>query len=49
MDLNPVFKEINRFKILNRIKGVVNSGQDSIQLSFDLMKRMLKGGHCHLF
>jgi hypothetical protein len=44
MELNPVFKETNRLKILNRIKGVVTSGQDPTQLSFHLVKRnFLKG------
>jgi hypothetical protein len=33
MELNPVFKEINRLKILNGIKGMVNLGQDPTQLS----------------
>jgi hypothetical protein len=36
--LNPVFKEINRLKILNGIKGVVTSGQDPTQLSFHFIK-----------
>jgi hypothetical protein len=39
MELNPVFKEINTLKILNGIKGVVTSRQDSTQLSFHFVKR----------
>ena len=39
--LNPEFKEINRLKILNKIKGVVTSGQDSTQLCFHLLKQNL--------
>lgn len=37
MKLSPVFKEINRFR--NVIKGVVISGQDPTQLSFQVVKR----------
>jgi hypothetical protein len=39
MELNPVFKEVNKWKLLNGIKGVVTLGQDPTQLSFHLMKR----------
>ena len=42
MMANPVFKEINRLRkilMLNGIKAVVTSGQDPIQLSFQLVKR----------
>ena len=38
MELNPVFKEMNRLKILNGIKGVVTSTQDPTQLNFQLMR-----------
>jgi hypothetical protein len=43
-----VFKKINKLKILSEIKRVVTLGQDPILLSFHLVKRMLKKGHCHL-
>jgi hypothetical protein len=39
MEPNPVFKEINKLEILNRIKGVVALGQDPTQLSFCLVRR----------
>ena len=42
MELSLVLKEINRFKkslMLSGIKGVVPSGQDPTQLSFQLVKR----------
>ena len=42
MEISPMFKEINRLKkslMLNGIKGVVTSGQDPTQLSFQLVKR----------
>ena len=48
-EVNPMFREINRLKILNGIKGVVTLGQDPIQLSFHLVKRMFPKGHCHQF
>jgi hypothetical protein len=35
---NPLFKYINRLKILNGIKGVVTSWQDPTQLSFHLVE-----------
>jgi hypothetical protein len=34
MELNLVFKEKNRIKIFDGIKGVVTSEQDAAQLSF---------------
>jgi hypothetical protein len=39
--LNPVLREINRLKkslMLSGIKGVMTSGQDPIQLCFQLVK-----------
>ena len=39
MELNPVFREINKLKILNRIKEVVALGQDPTQPSFHLVRR----------
>ena len=33
LELHPVFKEVDRLKILNGIKGVVTLGQDPTQLS----------------
>ena len=42
MELSSMFKEINRLiesLRLNRIKGVVTSGQDPTELSYKLMKR----------
>jgi hypothetical protein len=42
MELNPIFKEMNRLKkslILNEVKGEETSGQDLTQLSFQLVKR----------
>jgi hypothetical protein len=36
MELNLVFKEINRLKISNGIKGVVTLGQDPTKLNFIL-------------
>jgi hypothetical protein len=38
MELNTMFKEINRLTILSEIKGMMTSGQDSTQLSFHLAK-----------
>lgn len=38
-ELNPVFNEINRLKVLNGIKGVVTSGQVPTQISFHFIKR----------
>lgn len=42
MELSPVvLKEIKNFKkslMLSRIKGVVNPGQESMKLSFQLLK-----------
>ena len=35
MELNPVFKEINRLKILSGIKGVVTLVQDPTQPNLD--------------
>ena len=37
MELSSIFKEVNTLK--NRIKGVMTSGQDSTQLSFQLVKK----------
>ena len=37
MILSPVFKEINRLR--NEVKRMVTSGQDSTQLSFQLVER----------
>lgn len=42
IELIPVLKEIESLKkslILNRIAGVVSSGQDSMQMSFHLVKK----------
>jgi hypothetical protein len=42
MELSPVFKEINTLKktlALNRIKGMVTTGQNPTQVSFQLVKR----------
>jgi hypothetical protein len=49
MELNPVFKVINQLKILNRIKELVISGQDSTLLSLHLVKRMFPKGHYQVF
>lgn len=38
-ELNPLFKEINRSKLLNGIKGVVASDQDPTQRSFHFIIR----------
>jgi hypothetical protein len=38
MELNPMFKRINRLELLNEIKGVVTLEQDSPQLSIHLVK-----------
>jgi hypothetical protein len=38
MEVNPVFKEINRLKISNGTKGVVTSGEDPTQLRLDPAK-----------
>ena len=38
-ELNPLFKEINRLKILNGIKGVIASDQDPTQISFHFIIR----------
>ena len=42
MELNLVFKEKNRIKIFDGIKGVVTSEQDPTQLSFQPMEGQLK-------
>ena len=39
LELNPVFKGINRLEILNGIQGVLTSEHDPTQLSFNLMKK----------
>jgi hypothetical protein len=49
MEVYPVFKEINRLKILTRIKGVVTLGHDLTKLSFCLVKRMFPKKQCHVF
>lgn len=49
MELNPVFKEINRLKILNEIKWLVTTGQDPTQLSLHLVKWMFPEEHYHPF
>lgn len=37
MEVNPMFKEINRLETLNEAKGEVTSGQNPTQLSFHLV------------
>ena len=39
MELNPVFKEVNRLKKSLMLSGIVTSRQDPTQLSFQFVKR----------